>query len=203
MTISTITAKRFTIEEYERLAQLGFFKENGRVELIKGEIILMAAKGTPHAVCETRLERELNKLIGERATLRGQLPIIISDFSEPEPDRVIAKNRDDDYLNSHPTSEDILLLIEISDSTLKFDQEEKLPLYAEAGIKYYWIFNLVDNHLEMYSDAIQDLQGKFTYRRKEILLPNETVIIPCFPDLTLDLSKVFPNTSNIKHQTNI
>lgn len=111
MTISTITAKRFTIEEYERLAKLGFFKENDRVELIKGEIISMAAKGTPHAVCETRLERELNKLIGERATLRGQLPIIIPDISEPEPDRVIAKNRNDDYLNSHPTSEDILLLI--------------------------------------------------------------------------------------------
>jgi Uma2 family endonuclease len=194
MTISTITAKRFTIEEYERLAQLGFFNENDRVELIRGEIISMAAKGTPHAVCETRLERELNKLIGERATLRSQLPIIIPDSSEPEPDRVIAKNRDDDYLNSHPIPKDVLLLIEISDSTLKFDQDEKLPLYAEAGIKYYWIFNLVDNHLEIYSEAIKDLQGKFTYRRKEILLPNETVIIPCFPDLTLDLSKVFPNT---------
>ncbi|MBW4601591.1 MAG: Uma2 family endonuclease [Calothrix sp. FI2-JRJ7] len=201
--MSTVTAKRFTIEEYERLAKLGFFQENDRVELIKGEIISMAAKGTPHAVCETRLERELNKLIGERATLRSQLPIIIPDSSEPEPDRVIAKNRDDDYLNSHPTPEDILLLIEISDSTLKFDQDVKLPLYAEAGITYYWIINLADNHLEMYSDAIQDLQGKFTYRRKEILLPNETVIIPCFPDLTLDLSKVFPNTSSIKHQTNI
>jgi Uma2 family endonuclease len=194
MTISTITAKRFTIEEYERLAKLGFFKENERFELIKGEIISMAAKGTPHAVCETRLERELNKLIGERATLRSQLPIIIPDISEPEPDRVIAKNRDDDYLNSHPTPEDVLLLIEISDSTLKFDQDVKLPLYAEAGIKYYWIFNLADNHLETHSDAIKDLQDKFTYRRKEILLPNETAIIPCFPDLTLDLSKVFPNT---------
>ncbi len=190
--MSTVTAKRFTIEEYERLAKLGFFREDDRVELIRGEIIPMAAKGTPHAVCETRLERELNKLIRERATLRGQLPIIIPDNSEPEPDRVIAKNRDDDYLNSHPTPEDVLLLIEISDSTLKFDQDVKLPLYAEAGIKYYWIFNLADNILEAHSEPLQDSQGKFTYRKKEILLSTESVTLPCFDDLILDLSKVFP-----------
>ncbi|MHC5721957.1 MAG: Uma2 family endonuclease, partial [Nostoc sp.] len=95
-------AKRFTIAEYHRLAELGFFEEDEQVELIKGEIVQMAAKGTPHSVCETPLERELYKLVGDRATLRGQQPITLSNNSEPKPDRVIAKNRDDDYLANHP-----------------------------------------------------------------------------------------------------
>ncbi|BAY43152.1 hypothetical protein SAMD00079811_07310 [Scytonema sp. HK-05] len=190
MTITT--AKRFTIAEYDRLAELGFFSEDDRVELINGEIIPMVSKGKPHSVCETRLERELYKLLGERATLRGQQPIIIPDYNEPEPDRVIVKNREDDYLSTHPHPDEILLLIEISDSSLKYDQEVKLPIYAEAGISHYWIFNLVDNYLENYSEFYQDLQGKFGYRSKLIFLPNESVNLPCFPDLSLDLSKVFP-----------
>jgi Uma2 family endonuclease len=190
MTIAT--AKRFTITEYDRLAELGFLNEDDRVELINGEIISMVSKGKPHSVCETRLERELFKLVGERATLRGQQPIIIPDYSEPEPDRVIVKNRADDYLSTHPTPADILLLIEIADSSLKYDQEIKLSLYAEAGISDYWIFNLVANYLESYSEPYQDLQGKFGYRKKIIFLPNESVNLPCFPDLVLDLSRVFP-----------
>ncbi len=190
--MSLTTTKRFTIAEYHRLAELGFFEENDRVELIKGEIIQMAAKGTPHSVCETRLERELYKLVGDRATLRGQQPITLANNSEPEPDRVIAKNRDDDYLANHPSPSDILLLIEIADSSLKYDQEEKLPIYAEANISDYWIFNLVDNYLECYSEPYQTLQVKFGYRRKLIYLPNESVSLPCFTDLVLDLSKVFP-----------
>ncbi|MBG1267125.1 Uma2 family endonuclease [Nostoc sp. WHI] len=189
--MSLTTAKRFTIAEYHRLAELGFFEEDERVELIKGEIVQMAAKGTPHSVCETRLERELYKLVGDRAILRGQQPITLSNNSEPEPDRVIAKNRDDDYLGNHPNPSDILLLIEIADSSLKYDQEEKLPIYAEAGISDYWIYNLVDYYLECYSEPYQALQGKFGYRRKLIYLPNESVHLPCFPELSLDLSKIF------------
>ncbi|MBE8987674.1 Uma2 family endonuclease [Nostoc sp. LEGE 12450] len=189
--MSITTAKRFTIAEYHRLAELGFFEENDRVELIKGEIIQMVAKGKAHSVCETRLDRELYKLVGDRATLRGQQPITLSNNSEPEPDRVIAKNRDDDYLANHPSPSDILLLIEIADSSLKYDQEEKLPIYAEAKISDYWIFNLVDNYLECYSEPYQTLQFKFGYRRKLIYLPNESVNLPCFSEFSLDLSKIF------------
>jgi hypothetical protein len=116
----------------------------------------------------------------------------LSNYSEPEPDRVIAKNRDDDYLTNHPSTSDILLLIEISDSSLKYDQEVKLLLYTEANIFNYWIFNLVDNSLECYSKPYQHLQGKFGYRRKLIYLANESVNLRFFPALVLDLSKVFP-----------
>ncbi|WP_066384391.1 MULTISPECIES: Uma2 family endonuclease [unclassified Anabaena] len=190
--MSLTTTKRFTVDEYHRLGELGFFAENERVELIKGEIFEIVAKGKPHSVCLTRLYRELFKLMGEQATLRGQEPIIISDNSAPEPDMVIAKNTLDDYLANHPQPLDILLLIEIADSSLKYDQEIKLPVYAEAGISDYWIFNLLDNCLECYSEPYHDLKGNFGYRRKLVFLANESVNLPCFPSLVLDLSKVFP-----------
>ncbi|WP_026732130.1 Uma2 family endonuclease [Fischerella sp. PCC 9605] len=190
MTITT--AKRFTITEYDRLAELGFFSEDDRVELIKGEIIYMVAKGKAHSTLNRRLIRELSILLSTRATLQSQDPVIISTDSEPEPDVAILQNRADDYLSAHPCPSDILLLIEIADFSLKYDQEVKLPLYAEAGIADYWIFNLVANYLEYYSEPYQDLQGKFGYRKKVIFLPNESVNLPCFPDLVLDLSKVFP-----------
>ena len=190
--MTVATAKRFTVTEYHRLAELGFFEEDERVELIKGEIIQMAAKGTPHCVCETLLFRELIQLLLDRAMVRGQQPIIIRDHSEPEPDLTIVRSVHDNYLSSHPKPCDILLVIEISNSTLKYDREVKLPLYAEAGISDYWIFNLIKYCLECYSQPYQDSQGNFDYRRKLILLPNESVKLPSFPDLVLDLSKVFP-----------
>ncbi len=186
------TAKRFTITEYHRLAELDFFTEDDRVELIKGEIIKMAAKGRPHSVCNTRLYKELFKLLDEKATIRGQEPIVINNNSEPEPDLVIVKNRPDDYFVNHPTPSDIFLVIEVADSFLKYDQEVKLPLYAEAGISDYWIFNLIVYHLECYSEPYQDIQGTFGYRHKSIILPNESVKLPSFPELILDLTKVFP-----------
>ncbi|MFN7661798.1 MAG: Uma2 family endonuclease, partial [Dolichospermum sp.] len=142
------TAKRFTITEYHRLADLDFFTEDDRVELIKGEIIKMAAKGKAHSVCNTRLYRELFKLLEEKATIRGQEPIIITNNSDPEPDLTIVKNTPDDYFLNHPRPSDIFLIIEVADSSLKYDQEVKLPLYAEAGISDYWIFNLMAYYLE-------------------------------------------------------
>ena len=189
--MTAVTAKRFSIAEYHRLGELGFFESDGRVELIRGEIIKMAAKGRLHSGCNTLLVEELIILLARRARVRVQEPIILSD-SEPEPDVVIARNRSDNYFYSHPEIADILLVIEVSDSTLKYDQRTKLSLYAESGISDYWIFNLVDIQLEMHSEPYQKQTGSFDYRVKRVVLPNETVVIPCFPELSLDLSAVFP-----------
>ncbi|WP_373535606.1 Uma2 family endonuclease [Microcoleus sp.] len=191
--MNSATAKRFSIAEYHRLGELGFFAPDERVELIRGEIIKMAAKGRFHSVCNSLLLRELVILLGRLAHLRVQEPIILSTTdSEPEPDVVIARNRSDNYLSSHPEPADILLVIEVSDSTLKYDQRTKLSLYAEAGITNYWIFNLVGSQLEMHSEPYQERQGDFNYRVKRVVLQNETVVIPGFPELSLDLSLVFP-----------
>lgn len=185
--------KRFTIEEYHRLTQLGFFLSSDRIELIRGEIIEMSAKGTAHTSCNMKLIRELAILLKDIADLRCQDPISIPTInSEPEPDLVIIRKRDDDYLASHPQPQDILLVIEIADSTLKYDREIKLPLYAEAEISNYWLFNLVENHLEIYNNPYQSSQGNFGYQVRQIVLPNQVINLPNFDNLLLDLTKIFP-----------
>uniref|UniRef100_UPI0025B3A476 Uma2 family endonuclease n=1 Tax=Trichocoleus desertorum TaxID=1481672 RepID=UPI0025B3A476 len=190
--ITAVTPKRFTLEEYHQLIELGFLTENDQIELIRGELMQMVAKGTAHTVCTTRLIQQLIVLLQGNAVVRSQEPILLLPNSEPEPDVVIARNRSDDYLSRHPQPVDILLVAEVSDSTLKYDQEVKLALYAESGIEYYWIFNLVVSCLEVYQQPYQDLQGGFGYAQKQIFLPNTTVVIPGFDDLAIALEKVFP-----------
>ena len=189
--MTAVTAKRFSIAEYHRLGELGFFEPDDRVELIRGEIILKATKSRLHSVCNSLLVEELIILLARRARVRAQEPIILMDDSEPEPDVVIAR-RSDHYLSSHPEPADIWLVIEVADSTLKYDRRTKLSLYAEAGISNYWIFNLVDNQLEMHSEPYRKQNGSFSYQLQRVVLPNQTVVIPGFPELSLDLSAVFP-----------
>lgn len=189
--MTTVTPKRFSLAEYHRLIDLGFFKENERVELIEGQIIQRVAKGTPHSVCNTLLFGELFTLLQRQAIIRNQEPIILGSDSEPEPDLAIVRDRRLRYLDSHPGVADILLVIEVSDSTLKYDRDTKLSLYAESGIEDYWLFNLVANCLEAYSQPYQ-LQGRFEYATRQIYLPNTAIPLPHFSSVVLDLSKVFP-----------
>ena len=186
------TRRKFTIEEYHQLVDLGFFTENDRIELIRGEIIEMAPKRTPHSVCNSILFGELYKLLGDRANVRGQEPITLPSNSEPEPDVVIAQKKADNYLSAHPTAADIILIIEISDSTLRYDRETKLSLYAEANINHYWIVNLVDNYLEVYTNPFCDNKDNFYYRNKNIFLPNDRIEIPNLHDIYLELKTIFP-----------
>jgi Uma2 family endonuclease len=190
--MSIAQVKRFSLAEYHQLIELGFFHEDDHIELINGELIEMVSKGKPHETCIRRLWKELPALIGKRAILQSQAPILILPNSEPEPDFAIVKNRDDDYLSSHPAPTDVLLLIEVADSSIEYDQKVKLPLYAQAGITDYWIINLLDNYLECYSEPSQTHLSKFGYLNKRIVFPDQVIALPCFPDLLLDLSRVFP-----------
>ncbi|RUR83185.1 Uma2 family endonuclease [Chlorogloeopsis fritschii PCC 9212] len=192
--MNVVTPKRFTIDEYHRLIELGFLTEGDRIELIRGELIQMTPKGTAHTFCTTRLCRQLDRLLGDRAVVRCQEPIIISLNSEPEPDVVIAQGNEADYLAHHPYPQDILLVVEISDSTFTYDQTTKLELYAEAGIYNYWIVNLNSRQLECYSQPYQNAQGEFNYLSKQISLPHQSVAIPGFEDVSLHLNRIFPTS---------
>jgi Uma2 family endonuclease len=194
--MNLVTPKRFTIDEYHRLIELEFLKESDRIELIRGELIQMVAKGTPHTVCGSILCRQLDRLLGDRAVIRGQDPITLPSQSEPEPDVAVARGKDEDYLAHHPYPEDIFLVIEISDSTLDYDQTTKLKIYAEAAISDYWIVNLNLRQLERYSQPYQNAQGEFNYLSKQISLPHQSVVIPGFEDVLLDLNRVFPKVVN-------
>ncbi len=193
--ITLAKPKRFTIADYHRLIELGFLQEGDRVELIRGELFEMAAQGTPHSFTTTHLCRHLDRLLGDEASVRGQVPITLpSEFvdSEPEPDVVIARIEETDYLSHHPYPEDILLLIEVSDTTLEYDRTTKLALYAEANLPHYWIANVKKRQMECHSQPYEDPQGVFAYHMRQIFLSYQSIEIPGFPDRPLDLNKIFP-----------
>lgn len=182
---------RFTVQDYQRLVALGFLGEDDHIELIRGELIQMAAKGTAHETCITRLLRVLPLILGNRATLRCQSPITLAFDGEPEPDFAIVKNRDDDYESAHPTPAETLLVMEVADSSLEYDRTVKLSLYAEAGIRDYWLFNLVDRYLETYSELAEVVPGQFGYLTRRIVPRQEAIALPPFPQEKLALSSIF------------
>jgi Uma2 family endonuclease len=138
-------------------------------------------------VATTELIGELLLLLGRRAKIRCQDPITLPNNSEPEPDIVIARLREDNYLDSHPTPADIILVIEVADSTLGFDRNTKAPLYAAAGISEYWIVNLVDDRLEVYSQPEGDI-----YTNTQFVLPPRSIGLPHFSGISLDIAAIFP-----------
>jgi Uma2 family endonuclease len=179
--------RSLTSADYYQMMESGIIREGERVELILGQIFTMAAKGTRHTVATTRLITELPMLIQRRAIVRCQDPISLPNHSEPEPDIVIARLRSDDYVDSHPAPADILLVIEVADSSIKFDRETKAPLYAAAGISEYWIVNLIDNRLEIYRQP----EGSI-YTSIEIITPPRSIGLPQFSDITLNIGDFFP-----------
>ena len=172
MDAPTIVRKRFTIAEYEQIAATGIFNEDERFELIQGEIVQMAALGPQHATCVDRLYQRLVLLVGDRAYVRGQNPVRLSQHSQPQPDIAVVQRRDDYYVRGHPEPEDVLLLIEVSESSLPYDRDVKLPLYAAAGIAEVWIVALLPQVVEVYRAPSENGYGeKRTLRRGDTLSP--------------------------------
>jgi Uma2 family endonuclease len=179
--------RSLTSADYYQMMESGIIREGERVELILGQIFTMAAKGTRHTVATSRLLKSLLVLIGERAIVRCQDPISLPNHSEPEPDIVIARLRSDDYVNSHPSPADVILVIEVADSTIKFDRDTKASLYAAAGISEYWIVNLIDNRLEIYRQPDGDI-----YASIQIVTPPRSINLPQFPEIVVQISDFFP-----------
>jgi len=141
---------RFTVAEYHRMAEVGILNEDSRVELIRGQIVDMAPIGAPHLGMVNRLNRLLPGVLAGRGILSVQNPVRLDDGSEPEPDVVVLRPRADDYATAMPCPSDVLLLIEVADTSLDDDRAIKVPLYAENGIAECWIVNLVDRVVEVY-----------------------------------------------------
>ena len=179
--------RSLTSADYYQMMESGIIREGEKVELILGQIFTMAAKGTRHTVATSRLLKSLLTLIGDLAIVRCQDPISLPNNSEPEPDIVIARLRSDDYVNNHPSPADIILVIEVADSSIKFDRDTKAPLYAAAGISEYWIFNLIDNRLEIYRQPEGDI-----YASIEIITPPRLISLPLFPEIILNIGDFFP-----------
>jgi Uma2 family endonuclease len=169
---------RFSVDDYEQMIDFGILGEEDRVELIRGEIVDKMAIGDSHAGCVNRLNRNLTIKFARTAIVSVQNPIRLDD-SEPEPDISLLVPRDDFYASGKPRAGDILLLIEVSDTSLDFDREIKLPLYAQAGIRELWIVNLVEGCLEVHRGPTPD--GR--YRDISVLRPGDEVEIVALPGI--------------------
>ena len=149
---ATPTAHRFTRDEYYRMGEVGLFT-NERVELLDGEIITMSPHNPPHAGITSRLASTLIQLLGSNFSVRVQAPIVLNDWSEPEPDIAVCQYDPDDYEREHPRADQVLLAIEVADSSLSYDRNQKVVAYAGSSIGEYWIINLVDRRIEVLKDA--------------------------------------------------
>ncbi|HEX8458726.1 MAG TPA: Uma2 family endonuclease [Pyrinomonadaceae bacterium] len=158
----------FTASEFERMGEAGVFKMDARLELIEGEIIEMSPIGSRHAACVKFLSHFLYRTVGDITIVSVQDPIRLNDFSQPQPDIALLRLRDDFYRGAHPTSADVLLVIEVADTTLAYDRQVKVPLYAKAGIGEAWIVNLSDEQIETYAGlAGGAYQTNVNFRRGE------------------------------------
>jgi Uma2 family endonuclease len=133
---------RVTTQEFFRMGEAGVLDPEARIELIEGEMIDMPPIAPPHAGRTTRLTLLLIEAIGRRAVVSTQNPILLGDLSAPHPDIAILKPRDDFYSSEHPQAEDVLVVIEIADSSVRYDRTRKLPLYARYGIPEVWLIDI-------------------------------------------------------------
>ncbi len=176
---------RFTVAEYYAMADVGILAENDRVELLDGDIIAMPPIGDWHQSSVDRFTNLMSPLLRGRATMRVQGPTRLNDNSELLPDVMLLRWRDDFYRGGHPGPADVLLLIEVSDTSVDYDRNDKLTAYARAGIPEVWIVNRQDQRIETYSDP---QEGEyFTVRhtgRGESISPN------AFPDVVLEINRV-------------
>ena len=177
------TKKLFTTDEFVRMDEVGLFLQNPRVELIEGEIVEMSPIGPRHEACVTRATRRFVIAFTETALVRVQGSLLLSNWSLPQPDLVVARPRTDDYFNKRLSADDTFVVIEVSDTSIAFDRKIKLPLYAKAGIPEVWIEDLQKNRLLVY----RDLNGG-TYSTNLVLSPKDSVSLAAFPDAVFSVS---------------
>ena len=177
-----LTEHRFSVKAYYRMAETGILPPDARVELLDGRIIDMSPIGPAHGGTVKRLSRIFNTKANGRWLVSTQDPVRLDDHSEPEPDVALLKPAPDDYKRRHPLPDDVFLLVEISDTTLEYDREVKLPAYGQAGVAEVWIVNLNEAAIEVYRDP------HFTgYGSRTVLGAGDQVSPQAFPDAILEV----------------
>jgi Uma2 family endonuclease len=149
---SGVKRRSITVEAYHRMGEVGIIAPDERVELIEGEVVEMAPIGSRHSGLVNRLNHLLVQAVGNRAVVSVQNPVRLSRTSEPQPDFAVLKPRADDYQSATPRADDVLLLVEVAESSLKYDRELKAPLYAAHGIPELWVIDVVERLFWRYCD---------------------------------------------------
>jgi len=174
--------RRWTVDDYHRMAEIGLLGEDDRVELLDGEVVEMSPIGSVHAGLVERVADLLRLRCAGKAQVRTQNPIRIGKHSEPEPDIALVKPRDDYYIGAHPGPDDVLLLIEISDSSVAIDRADKAPLYAAAGVPEVWLVDLRAGEVEVHRGRADGWRAR----------PGEAIAPLALPDLRIAVDELLP-----------
>lgn len=167
------------------MVEAGILREDDRLELLRGEIIQMSPIGSRHAATVNRLVRVFSQKLGDRIILAAQNPVELDDYSEPQPDIALLNPRDDFYEAGHPKPEDVLLLVEVADSTVRFDRTVKIPLYAEDRITEVWLVNLPAQCIEVYRQPTAE-----GYQQVERFTSQQSCSIQAFADVEIAASEI-------------
>ncbi|MEG4166742.1 MULTISPECIES: Uma2 family endonuclease [unclassified Microcoleus] len=186
-TEAAFTLRKWTVKEYHKLGEMGFFHPEERVELLSGNIIKMSAKGTAHTSATRRTASVLRDLLGNQAAIYTQDPIALDDNSEPEPDIAVVRIDPFDYATHHPTPSEVYLIIEVADSSLTFDREIKAKAYARSGIADYWVLNVGDRQLHVFREPTENGY------QSEVFLGETASISPLeFPAFNIAIQAMLP-----------
>jgi Uma2 family endonuclease len=185
MPTDVITKKLFSVDEFERMAEAGILSEDCRYELIRGEVIEMPPPGSLHASRVKRLNRLFTSRLGESAIISVQDPVVLDRYSEPVPDLALLRSREDFYAVAHPSPEDVLLLVEVAESSLIWDRTTKAKLYAESGIVEYWLLDIRGDALIVHA---QPQNG--VYRNIVTVTRGETVQPQQFTGLLFTVAEI-------------
>jgi Uma2 family endonuclease len=186
MTVKLLRKRLFTSEEYHRLTQVGILSEEDRVELIEGEIIEMSPIGSRHAACVKRLNRLFSLQVGQRALVSVQDPIYLDQRSEPQPDLALLQPRLDFYIQAHPQPQEVLLVVEVAETSVEVDRQVKVPLYARSSIPEVWLVDLVTECIEVYLKPLAQ-----SYETVQRFQRGQYLSIQVFPDLEIAVNDVF------------
>jgi len=184
--VFTPQRRKLSADQFEEMGRTGILGPDERVELLDGEIIEMPPIGSRHAAAVCFLSRHFTLAVGPAALVRTQNPLRLADNSEPQPDLMLIRPRADYYRSAHPRPADVLLLIEVADTTLRFDRETKLPLYARHGVPEAWILDLDAERLEVYREP-----GAGSYHRKLERSGSDSIAPLALPTVTLEIQTIF------------
>lgn len=177
---------RYTVGDYYRMAEAGILNENARVELIEGEVIDMPPIRCLHSGLVNRISHRLGRAVGDSAIVAVQNPIRLNDLSEPQPNIALLRPRPDFYTGAHPGPGDVLLIVEVADSTLKYDRDIKTPLYARHGIPEVWLVDVAGRELVVY--RLPETGGYAWIQRPE---GREPLALAAMPDIRVDVAGLF------------